>query len=143
MCELAGLRVRFPFLNDAIVAFSATIPPELLVEGGRLRGFYKEALSDFLPREILAKKKKGFGLPYLELVHTYKPLNQLVCDSLQSLKKRSYFRCAFLASSIVYEMARDSNHISSIIRSQTPSPNPRSSPARTRFVAESKKAQRK
>ena len=98
MCELAGLRVRFPFLNDAIVEFSATIPPELLIEGGRLRGFYKEALGDFLPREILTKKKKGFGLPYLELVRTYEPLNQLVCDSLQSLKKRGYFRGAFLDS---------------------------------------------
>lgn len=95
MCELAGVNVRYPMLDDDLVAYSATIPPELHMRGG-LRGFYKKAVSDLLPAEILTKEKKGFGLPYMNLLAEHKPLNDLVCDSLQSLKKRGYFRNEFL-----------------------------------------------
>ncbi len=96
MCELAGVRVRYPFLDDDLVAFSARVPPDLLLEGGALRAFYKKALADFLPAEIIQKQKMGFGMPYLQLMRSYRPLSELVCDSLQSLKTRGFFRDAFL-----------------------------------------------
>ncbi len=96
MCELAGLRVRYPMLDDDLVAFSATVPPEFHTADGNLRAFYKKAVSGLLPSEILAKKKKGFGLPYMDLLTGHRPLAELVCDSLQSLKVRGYFRNQFL-----------------------------------------------
>lgn len=96
MCELAGVRVRFPFLDEDLVEFSASLPESLLIEGGRLRGFYKRALRDFLPQEILTKTKHGFGLPYLDFMNSCAPLRDLVCDSLSALKARRYFRPDFL-----------------------------------------------
>lgn len=96
MCEIAGLRVRYPMLDDDLVAFSATVPPEFHTADGNLRAFYKKAVSGLLPSEILAKKKKGFGLPYMDLLTGHRPLAELVCDSLQSLKARGYFRNQFL-----------------------------------------------
>ena len=33
MCEIAGIDVRFPLLSDALVAFSAHLPPRLKVKG--------------------------------------------------------------------------------------------------------------
>src|SRR3546814_10236537 len=50
MCDLAGIDVAFPFLDDDLVAFCATIPPELHLKDGRLRAFFKDAFRDFLPR---------------------------------------------------------------------------------------------
>ena len=96
MCELAGLRVRYPMLDDDLVAFSATVPPEFHMADGNLRAFYKKAVSGLLPSEILAKEKKGFGLPYMELLAGHRPLAELACDSLQSLKARGCFRNRFL-----------------------------------------------
>ena len=96
MCEIAGLRVRYPMLDDDLVAFSATVPPEFHTADGNLRAFYKKAVSGLLPSEILAKKKKGFGLPYMELLAGHRPLAEFACDSLQSLKARGYFRNRFL-----------------------------------------------
>jgi asparagine synthase (glutamine-hydrolysing) len=96
MCELAGVRVRFPFLDDDLVEFSARLPESLLVEGGQLRGFYKRAMQGFLPDEILNKTKHGFGLPYLDFMNAHAPLRDLVCDSLSALKTRRYFRADFL-----------------------------------------------
>lgn len=96
MCELAGVRTRFPFLDDDLVEFSASLPETLLMENGKLRQFYKDAMSDFLPGEIINKTKHGFGLPYLSFMNSYAPLRDLVCDSLTNLKRHAYFRAQFL-----------------------------------------------
>jgi asparagine synthase (glutamine-hydrolysing) len=61
---LAGMPVGFPLLDDRMVDFSLRLEPELKVKGLKLRWFFKQALRDFLPAEIIAKKKHGFGLPF-------------------------------------------------------------------------------
>jgi len=63
-CELAGVAVRFPLLDDTMVSFSARLAPRLKLKGTRLRYFFKEALRGFLPDEIITKSKHGFGLPF-------------------------------------------------------------------------------
>lgn len=96
MCELAGVRTRFPFLNDDLAEFSASLPETLLMEGGKLRQFYKDSMRGFLPDAIIDKKKHGFGLPYTAFMNTHAPLRDVVCDSLANLKRRGYFRAKFL-----------------------------------------------
>jgi asparagine synthase (glutamine-hydrolysing) len=63
-CELSGVEVAFPFLDDEIVTYSAQLEPKLKLKGTKLRYFFKEALRDFLPNEIITKQKHGFGLPF-------------------------------------------------------------------------------
>lgn len=95
-CELAGVEVRYPLLDDAVVAFSATLAPRLKLKGTRLRYFFKESLRGFLPDEIISKSKHGFGLPVGPWLQTYGPLRQLALDSLTDLKKRGVIRPAFI-----------------------------------------------
>jgi asparagine synthase (glutamine-hydrolysing) len=95
-CELAGVEIRFPMLDDRVVEFSAELAPELKLKGTRLRYFFKEALRGFLPDEIIAKKKHGFGLPFGPWLGTHAPLRELVGDSLQDLKSRNIVRPAFI-----------------------------------------------
>jgi asparagine synthase (glutamine-hydrolysing) len=64
MTRMAGVKVRFPFLDEDVVEFAATIPSSILLQGGELRAFYKAAMKDFLPKEVIEKKKHGFGMPY-------------------------------------------------------------------------------
>lgn len=96
MCEIAGVGVRYPMLDDDVIALSGRIPPDLLCRGGRLRGFYKDAFKDFLPAEILTKKKHGFGLPYAQFLSTDARLRDLCCGSLEHLAGYGYFQTAFL-----------------------------------------------
>lgn len=96
MCELAGVDVTFPMLDDDVVEFSAALPPRLKLKGNKLRYFFKEALRDFLPPEILSKRKHGFGLPFGLWLQTHKPLQDLAKDSLGSLKSRSIVRPEFI-----------------------------------------------
>ena len=95
-CELAGLAVRFPMLDDAVVAFSATLRPRLKLKGTRLRYFFKEALRGFLPDEIITKTKHGFGLPIGPWLQSHRPLRQLALDSLADLKRRGVVRPEFI-----------------------------------------------
>jgi asparagine synthase (glutamine-hydrolysing) len=67
-----------------------------LVGDGELRQFYKQAFARFLPREIITKKKHGFGLPFIDFVRTHPPLRDLARDSLSALKKRGYFRPGYI-----------------------------------------------
>jgi len=96
MCELAGVRVRYPFLDDDVVAFSGTLPGRLLMKSGGLRQFYKDAMADFLPAEVIGKQKHGFGLPYMDFLASYQPLRSLMCDGLASLGRRGYFRSDYV-----------------------------------------------
>ena len=95
-CELAGVEVAFPFLDDQIVAYSAQLEPNLKLKKTRLRYFFKEALRDFLPNEIITKQKHGFGLPFGVWLQNHKPLKTLAADSLSDLKSRNIIRADFI-----------------------------------------------
>jgi asparagine synthase (glutamine-hydrolysing) len=87
-CELAGVAVRYPLLDEALVAFSAELTPDEKVCGQNLRHFFKQSLNDFLPREIIDKSKHGFGLPFGLWMQTHPELGALANDSLSALRKR-------------------------------------------------------
>jgi asparagine synthase (glutamine-hydrolysing) len=95
-CELAGVEAAFPFLSDAMVAFSARLAPHQKLHGTRLRYFFKQALEDTLPRAILRKKKHGFGLPFGLWLMQHRRLKELAFDSLTALKTRRIVRPSFI-----------------------------------------------
>ena len=95
-CALAGLPVAFPMLDERVVEFSARLPPDLKLRGTRLRYFFKQALRDFLPAEILGKQKHGFGLPFGFWAATPGRLQDFAFASLDSLKGRGIVRPDFL-----------------------------------------------
>ena len=95
-CELAGMEVAFPFLNDRVVQFSAGLTPQQKLNGTQLRWFFKEALRGFLPDAIITKQKHGFGLPFGVWLQENAQLQQLAADSLSDLKARKVVRGAFI-----------------------------------------------
>ena len=94
--HLAGVSVGFPFLDDALTTFSCRLPDDYKLKGLKLRWFFKEALRGFLPDEILAKKKQGFGLPFGVWAMRHAPLKALAVASLHSLGQRGIVRPAFI-----------------------------------------------
>ncbi len=94
MCELAGVRVRYPMLDEALVDLSTRVPPAVKLRGLTLRDYYKRAFSGFLPQQIIDKRKHGFGLPFGEWLKTEPALHELTHAALQSLQQRGIFRAA-------------------------------------------------
>ena len=98
--RLAGIDVGFPMLDDELLAFSLRLPSHYKLRGLKLRWFFKEALRGFLPEQIIAKKKQGFGLPFGVWVTRHVPLKRLAVDSLASLGTRGIVRPDFIAALI-------------------------------------------
>jgi len=96
MCELAGADVAFPMLDDRVVSFAVNLPPDLKLRGTRLRYFFKEALRDFLPSEVIVKRKQGFGLPVGPWLRSHAPLADLARGSCEGLRSRGIVRGEFL-----------------------------------------------
>lgn len=92
---LAGQTVRFPMLDDELVAFATRVPPRLLMPGTRLRRFYKRALTGLLPPSTLAKRKHGFGLPFAALLGRGRGL-EMAMDTLAALGRRHILHPAFI-----------------------------------------------
>jgi asparagine synthase (glutamine-hydrolysing) len=96
MCDAAGVDVAFPMLDEAVGDFAAHLPPSLKVKRTRLRYFFKEALRGFLPDAVIAKRKHGFGLPFGVWLKEYRPLRDLVGESLVSLRGRGLLQPALI-----------------------------------------------
>jgi asparagine synthase (glutamine-hydrolysing) len=114
-CELAGVDVSFPMLNDEVVAFSARLAPHLKLKGTKLRYFFKEALRGFLPDAIIKKKKHGFGLPFGPWLRNHRGLQELADDSLQDLKARGIVRAEFVNELLTIHLANHPEYHGSMI----------------------------
>lgn len=100
MCALAGVEVRYPMLDEAVCEFSASIPPKLLLEGLRLRAFFKKAMVGFLPPATLKKRKHGFGLPLGPWLEPGSAILDFALDCLGSLRQRTIFTPSYIEAVI-------------------------------------------
>lgn len=96
MCELAGIEVEYPMLDDRLVEFSTRVSSSRKMRFNRLRDFYKRAVAGFLPGEIIDKPKHGFGLPFGVWMEQHPGLQSLAGDNLMRMKRRGYVRPAFI-----------------------------------------------
>jgi asparagine synthase (glutamine-hydrolysing) len=98
MSEKAGVKACYPLLDHRLVDLTATIPVSLKVRGTRLRYIFKEALKDFLPPEVIQKKKHGFGLPIGVWIRTKDTIRTYATDTLldKNSSIRPFFRDGFI-----------------------------------------------
>ncbi len=96
MCRAAGVEVSYPFLDNRVVECSTTVPSNLKIQGMKLRSFYKDTYSSFLPPEIITKSKHGFGLPFGVWLKKDKRIQDEVYGALTNLKTRNMFQDKFI-----------------------------------------------
>jgi asparagine synthase (glutamine-hydrolysing) len=96
--ELAGVNVRFPYLDHPLAEFSGRIPVALKVKGLEKRFLFKKATRDLLPKAILEKKKHGFGLPMGMWLKTDVKMRGMAQDVLHDPRtyQRGYFQRDFI-----------------------------------------------
>ena len=88
----ANLEVRVPFLNREMIAMAARMPPDLKLRGFKRKYILKRTLEKLLPRDVVWRKKAGFGAPIRSWLRG--ALRPLVDDLLseEATKKRGLFR---------------------------------------------------
>ncbi|MBI4614906.1 MAG: asparagine synthase (glutamine-hydrolyzing) [Planctomycetes bacterium] len=58
-----SLEVRAPYLDRRVVEYASSLPLALRLRGGRTKFLLKKAAEGHVPREVLARPKRGFGIP--------------------------------------------------------------------------------
>jgi asparagine synthase (glutamine-hydrolysing) len=88
----ATLEVRVPLLNHELVELAARMPPRLKLRGLKRKYILKRAAEALLPREVVWRKKAGFGAPVRSWLRG--PLRPLVDDLLseKTVRRRGLFR---------------------------------------------------
>ena len=64
MSMAASIESRVPFLDHALVEFTARIPPKYSTKGMAGKCILKSAVADLLPEAIMSRKKMGFPTPW-------------------------------------------------------------------------------
>jgi asparagine synthase (glutamine-hydrolysing) len=88
----ANLEVRVPFLNQEMLDLTARMPPDLKLRGLKRKYILKRAAEQLLPREVVWRKKAGFGAPIRSWLRG--PLRPMVDELLSeaTVKRRGLFR---------------------------------------------------
>lgn len=114
-CRLAGVKVRYPMLDDELVAFSTALPTRWKLPGNRLREFYKQALAGWLPAATIKKEKHGFGLPFGVWMKDHKPLQEMAYENILELKSRNIFQADFLEEAIAQHRSGHASYFGELI----------------------------
>jgi len=105
-----SLEVRAPFLDPRVAEYAASLPLEYKLKGNKGKYILKKAVEDLLPKEILKRPKKGFGIPIAEWLKGR--LNPLLHDLLapERLKNQGLFDAAFVQKLIKEHEAGAASH---------------------------------
>jgi asparagine synthase (glutamine-hydrolysing) len=93
-----SLEVRAPFLDYELVEFVMNLPSSLKLRRFTSKYLLKKVMKDFLPKELIERKKKGFGVPIAKWVKG--PLRELFGDLLSSdrIKKEGFLNPDYVTS---------------------------------------------
>jgi asparagine synthase (glutamine-hydrolysing) len=88
----ATLEVRVPYLNHELLEMAARMPPRLKLRGLKRKYILKRAAESLLPRDVVWRKKAGFGAPIRSWLRG--PLRPLIADLLseETVRKRGLFQ---------------------------------------------------
>src|SRR6266436_104373 len=90
----ANLEVRVPFLNREMIEFASRMPTSLKLKGLKRKYILKKAAEKLLPRDVVWRKKAGFGAPIRSWLRG--ALRPMVNDLLseETIRRRGLFRFA-------------------------------------------------
>jgi asparagine synthase (glutamine-hydrolysing) len=91
-----SIESRVPLLDNEVVAFASALPAAFKIKNGRRKHVLKEVAATMLPRDLLDRRKQGFGVP---LGHWFQgKLRDVFADTLLSKPalSRGYFQQGFV-----------------------------------------------
>ena len=87
-----SIESRVPLLDNEVLQFALTLPPQFKIKNGRRKHILKEVAAQFLPREWLDRRKQGFGVPLDQWLRG--DLRDMLIDSILSkhAAERGFFQ---------------------------------------------------
>ena len=80
MSMAVSLEARVPLLDHKLIEFVTRIPASMKMAGFETKHFFKRAIADLVPEEIINRPKQGFGVPIQQWIN--QQLRQRIRDTL-------------------------------------------------------------
>ena len=105
-----ALESRSPLLDHVFMEWAAGLPAQVKMAGGRTKAIFKQAMEPYLPREVLFRRKMGFGCPVGDWMRT--SLREMAYDLLLSAKatSRGIFQRAYVERLLSEHMTGAAQH---------------------------------
>jgi len=102
-----SLEVRVPFLDHTVAEFAASLPLKYKLNGLKTKCLLKKVMKNKLPKEIVNRKKKGFGIPFAIWV-AEELLKNFVLDvfSESRLKEQEFFQVDVVRQIVVEHLSK-------------------------------------
>ncbi|HPO52374.1 MAG TPA: asparagine synthase (glutamine-hydrolyzing) [bacterium] len=107
-----SLEGRSPFLDHEFVELVASFPPQLKMKNLKSKYLLKKRLRNFLPDEIVSRKKMGFGIPVGKWFRC--ELKNFLQDILldKHALSRGYFKSELVRNMVEQHVSRSVDHTS-------------------------------
>jgi asparagine synthase (glutamine-hydrolysing) len=86
-----GLEARAPFMDFNVVNLLCSLPNRWKLHGFTTKYLFKKAMENFLPKEVIHRRKKGFGVPIAEWLKGPLKATLLELLSEKRLKEQGIF----------------------------------------------------
>jgi asparagine synthase (glutamine-hydrolysing) len=111
MSMAAGIEARVPFLDHRLVEYGLRIPLKYKLTGLETKAVVKKLAERMLPREIVYRRKSGFGVPVPSWLRDKKGLGRyLELLSEPRFKQRGYFKPALVERLVAEHLAKRDDH---------------------------------
>jgi len=106
----AGLEVRAPFLDPALVELACRIPTRFKFRAGVTKSLLKRTIDDLLPSTIVNRRKQGLGVPVAAWLRG--PLRNVLWQRLAPARiaRRGLFEPAAITQLIGEHLSGQANH---------------------------------
>lgn len=105
-----SLEVRAPFLDHRIVEFASQLPERYKLKGFSKKHILKKLAYNYLPKEVIERPKKGFGIPITEWLKNDLKEPMLDLLSKERLDRQGIFKHESIAKIINSHLDGSSNN---------------------------------
>jgi asparagine synthase (glutamine-hydrolysing) len=109
-----SLEARSPFLDHKVIEFAASLPESIKLRGTETKYLLKKVAARIVPREVLYRKKMGFGVP---LTHWFRgQLKDYLREVLLSEKaqQRGLIKSEVVARMVSEHTSGERDHVSQL-----------------------------
>ena len=105
-----GLEARAPLLDHVLLEWAAEIPADIKLARGVTKALFKSAMAPYLPRQILDRPKRGFGIPIDGWFRN--EIKELAHDTLtsSSARQRGLFKPGYVQTLLDEHCAGRADH---------------------------------
>lgn len=105
-----SIESRVPLLDNRVIALATSLPAAFKIKDGRRKHVLKEVAAALLPRDILDRRKQGFGVPLATWFRG--GLKELFADTLLSPSslQRGYFNARYVRQLVDEHLSSRRDH---------------------------------